>query len=139
MIPGAVDTRLIMLVDDNKVDSFINNKILEISNFAKKISTYQEPGDALDYLKGIDVTSADFESTVPSIIFLDINMPGMSGFKFIQEFDHLDSQIKSKCKIILLTSSAQAADIVIARDNPYVMDIVEKPLTTEYLQKLEVA
>jgi CheY-like chemotaxis protein len=95
----------VLLIDDSEVDLFINRTILRDISFAKEIHEEMNPERAMDFLKNIERLSQ-----VPDIIFLDLNMPIMSGFEFLDEFSKLSEFVRNKCKIIVVTSSPSAMD-----------------------------
>lgn len=124
---------LVMLVDDNETDNFISEKIIEMAGFAEKVIAMDSGPTALDYLRQNENNSEN----IPDIIFLDINMPFVDGFVFLFEFESFSELVKSKCKIVILSSSDNKRDIDRIVDNPYVVNYVVKPLTTEALKKIE--
>ncbi len=130
-----VDTKvgLVMLVDDNETDNFISEKIIEMSNFAEKVVVMDSGSSALEYLRANSGT----EDSIPDVIFLDINMPFVDGFVFLFEFESFSESIKSKSKIVILSSSDNKRDIDRIVDNQYVINYIVKPLTTEALRKIE--
>lgn len=116
-----------LLIDDNYIDNFVTRKVLEASNFAETIIVRQSPTDAIDSLRLRLVT--------PDVIFLDIRMPTMSGFEFLQEYDQLDID-KNKIKIFMLSSSLDPVDMKQSASNKYITQFIHKPLTTEALDEL---
>ncbi len=128
------DYKKVMLVDDNEIDNIINEKIIEANGFAGSILVYQTGQDALDYL---NVHQQDEES-LPEIVFLDINMPIMDGFQFLEEFEKFSDLVRSKCKIIMLSSSISPKDIDRAASSKYVKKYLNKPLNARYLDAITV-
>ncbi|QSE99358.1 response regulator [Fulvivirga lutea] len=119
-----------MLIDDNEIDIFINQKVLEFNDFASEIVNIQAAQQAIDSLN--NATKED----VPDVIFLDLNMPIIDGFKFLFEFSKMDDIVRNNTKIIVLTSSDNARDKEKVAANPDVVAFVSKPLTDKKLAEL---
>jgi CheY-like chemotaxis protein len=92
---------------------------------------------ALDFLKNIDKGGLS-EELIPELIFLDINMPYLDGFQFLEQFELLSEETKSKMKILVLTSSLSQGDMDRAAEHPRIMEFVNKPLLENVLDSLEV-
>ncbi len=125
---------LVMLIDEDPIDNLINQKIIESNNFSEKVQVHQTGTEALDYLRSKEATPAD----LPDLIFLDINMPIMDGFQFLEEFEKLGKAAHEKCKIIMLSSSISPRDIDRAASNRFVKKYLNKPLNARYLQAITI-
>ncbi|RVU01329.1 response regulator [Mucilaginibacter limnophilus] len=123
----AAPFKFCLLIDDNYIDNFVTSKILETTNFAEKIVVYQSATDAVEALRNGEVK--------PDVIFLDIRMPLMSGFEFLQEYDKLDIDKKS-IKIFMLSSSLDPTDIRKSTANKYITQFIHKPLTFQVLEEI---
>lgn len=119
-----------MLIDEDDIDNIINQKIIEAADFAEDIQVYKSAREALDLLSG---ASAD---QLPQLIFLDINMPEMNGFEFLEAFSKLSNDIRSSVKIVMLSSSMSPKDIDKSASSPYVVKYINKPLNNRYLDAL---
>jgi CheY-like chemotaxis protein len=117
------NAKTVMLIDDNFIDNFVNKKILEHIGVAK-ILTFTKPTSALKYLQEPIV--------IPQIILLDIYLPFMDGFKFLDEFEKLEIFKLKYIKAIILTVSVDPSDKQSAIERGYV-GFIEKPLTKEKL------
>jgi CheY-like chemotaxis protein len=124
----------VMLVDDNEIDNIINEKIIEASAFAETILVFQTGQEALDYLR----ENQKDDEKLPEIVFLDINMPIMDGFQFLDDFESFSENVLEKCKIIMLSSSISPKDIDRAASNRYVKKYLNKPLNKRYLEAITV-
>lgn len=129
--PGSPKYQNVLLIDDNEIDNFINERIISTSYFAKNIIVKKSAQDALNYMKEIRN-----EKDLPEIIFLDLNMPVMDGFGFLQEFAKMEDKIKNHCKVVVLSSSISPEDIDRASTNPYVFKYLNKPLSDKYLEAI---
>ncbi|RYF38174.1 MAG: response regulator [Cytophagaceae bacterium] len=117
-----------LLIDDNYIDNFVTRKILESGGFADKITVLQSPVDALLALENGLVK--------PDVIFLDIRMPQMSGFEFLEEYEKLQMENKEVVKIFMLSSSLDPTDMSLSSGSKYVAQFIHKPLTYEALEDL---
>lgn len=126
----------IMLVDDNEIDNFINQKIVEGISFSEHVFVYNSGQSAIEYLRNLQNNFEFKEDLYPEFIFLDINMPMMDGHQFIDEFESLDNKIKDNCKIAVLTSSLNPVDKSLVSKSKRVVSFINKPLTEESLNEL---
>jgi len=123
-----------MLIDDNELDNFINKKLIEADSFSGATTIHISAQSALDYLK----KNAGDAGQVPDLIFLDIMMPEMDGFGFLDEFDKLNDAVKAKSKIVMLSTSDSFKDLNRANQNKYVKRFLNKPLNAQILAALNV-
>ena len=117
-----------LLIDDNYIDNFVTRKILESSSFADEIIVKQSATDAISSLQSGAVK--------PDVIFLDIRMPMMGGFEFLQEYDKLDIEGKQGIKIFMLSSSLDPTDLKKSSNNKYITQFIHKPLTQKTLDDI---
>lgn len=122
----------IMLVDDNRIDLFIHNEFIKQMNIADTILEYSIASEALTFLE------QNNESQWPDLILLDIHMPVMNGFDFLEKYSTLLLSNRQKCHIIIVSSSLDVGDKLRAKESEYVLELLEKPLNTEKLKKLLV-
>ena len=123
----AICFKTCLLIDDNYIDNFVTRKTLEGSNFAEKIIVVKSAQEALDSLRDGLVK--------PDAIFLDIRMPMMTGFEFLEEFDKIKID-KSGIKVYMLSSSLDPLDMKKSSDNKYITQFIHKPLTQKALEEL---
>lgn len=122
----------IMLVDDNMDDNFYHERIIRKNNAADTIVVKETGLEALEYLE----STRDPANTLPDLIILDINMPGMNGWEFLEEFKKLDEELQSKMVVIMLTTSVNPADEAMAKTYDVLADFKTKPLTKEMLEDI---
>jgi two-component SAPR family response regulator len=121
----------VMMIDDDYCCRLLAERMLKIYHFADEIIICETAIEALDYLSA--------HSLSPEIIFLDINMPGMDGFEFLERFQKLKKRIKMNIAIIMLTSSSNFEDKNRAEENSDVYLFLNKPLTKLKLEAISAA
>ncbi len=127
----------IMLVDDNEIDNLINQKMIESANICNRIFVHTGAKSAIEFLRNMEKLAEDkLENFLPDYIFLDIDMPLMDGFQFLDEYDKLKDSTKNYCKVVMLTSSLNPMDMKKAKESKYIVNYLNKPLTQENLKKL---
>ncbi len=126
-----------MLIDDNEIDNLINQKMLESASITDNIYTHTGAKSAIEFLKNMEKMDVA-DKVLPDIIFLDIDMPLMDGFQFLDEFENLSPITKKKCKIVMLTSSINPQDFSRSKKYTNVKLFLNKPLSHESIMKLDV-
>jgi len=122
----------IMLVDDDKNDNFFHEREIKKNNIETIVIVEESGTGALKYLKSM----INKKKIAPALIFLDINMPGMSGWEFLEEYKNLHKEIQSKVMIIMLTTSDRPENIERAKSYEFVSDYITKPLTKEKMEDI---
>ena len=118
----------ILLIDDDEPTNYIHERIINEVDCTEKIVAVQSGRQALDYLK----SKADGEHPQPDLIFLDINMPAMTGWEFLEKYRELDKEQL----IVMLTTSLHPDDEEKAKSIPEINRFTNKPLTHEMLQEV---
>ena len=119
-----------MLVDDSEIDLFIHRRFLELCKFSKALITYRSAADALEWLRNLD------GEIPPNIIFLDLNMPVVDGFSFLDHFNTLPDYVKQHCRIVVLTSSNSVTDRQQVFSHKNVIKMITKPLKQADIESL---
>jgi two-component SAPR family response regulator len=113
-----------IIVDDDIINNTLCDFVIKRTTNNAEIKTFNFPEKGFAFIE---------EELMPSeettILFLDINMPGWTGWVFLEKFDKLKEEIKKHIKIYMLSSSIDIQDIERAKANKYVVDFVVKPLT----------
>jgi CheY-like chemotaxis protein len=122
----------VMVIDDNAIDLYIAEMVMSTTRFAEKVICIGSAKEALEYLKPL------YESPdeLPSLIFLDINMPEMTGFDFLDAYRDLPENIRKKCIIMMLTTSLDETDRKQAEANQFVKRFLNKPLDRDKIDQL---
>lgn len=126
----------VLLVDDSELDNFINEKTIEANHFARKIYVNSSAKSALEFLNNLITMGDQFSEAHPDVIFIDINMPMMDGFQFIESFKKIPKNSIKSSKLVILTSSVYHEDRQKALDISDQIIFLNKPLTKEMLEKL---
>jgi CheY-like chemotaxis protein len=119
----------IVLIEDNPIDVFINTKVIEQADLGQKIQSFPSARPALDYLKDSELNHLE----LPELIILDIRMPDMDGFDFLDAFIQLSENITSSVRVLMLSSSIDPEDESKAKAYTNVIDFICKPLTRDKL------
>lgn len=114
----------VLLIDDDDTTNYINERGLLKNNLVKQVDIVKDGETALEYLKNPK------SNLRLDLILLDIKMPGMDGFTFLEKYQKLDPKLKAT-KLFALTSSASLYDLHKLKDYPDVVDHLYKPLKEE--------
>lgn len=125
----------VMIIDDNLIDLYIVARLISKNDFGKNVLQYSSAIEALDYLQ----ENQENISLLPEVIFLDIYMPGMTGFDFMVHYEKLPATLKQHCKVFIISSSIDEKDVARATNDLNVVAMKEKPITKEFLNELKIS
>ena len=121
----------IMIVDDDNTSNFVTCEVINKINYAENIILKNTGSQALEYIKKTCLPERDF----PDLIFVDLKMPEMDGFEFLEKFEMLCRDVRDKIAVVILTGSRNADDVVKLRElGRYYL--LNKPLTVEMLEDI---
>lgn len=121
-----------MIVDDNEFDSYITARLIDNSNLAGEVIEFNSAKLALEF-----ITENQFNTKIlPEIILLDIYMPLMDGFEFIEKFRKLSNEANSYCKIYVVSTTIDDYYIHKAKIDENIR-FTSKPITTDFLSNLD--
>ncbi len=129
---NTLPRKKIVLIDDDPISNLINTRIIE-THFDFSTVVFTDAAAALEQLNHWLMDNTD---VLPEIIFLDIDMPDMNGWEFLDELQLLPESMIEKCHIIMLTSSIDFEDIEKSKTYKVVRSFITKPLTADKLSAL---
>jgi len=125
----------ILLIDDDDATNFIHQVIIKKAKIAEQVVTTLNGKQGLDFL----TNSGKYhnkETPLPSIVFLDINMPVMDGWEFMEAYQGLSESMKNQIILVMLTTSYDPDDKERAQRIPEISEFEKKPLTFDMLNRL---
>ncbi|CAM3658765.1 response regulator [Pontibacter korlensis] len=124
----------VYIIDDDEVSVFLTEAMLMTENFAHNYETFLNPQDALQHL--LQALGQGKEDKTPDIIFLDLNMPFMSGWDFLNALAPYEAQLQECCSLYLLSSSMDVQEVQRARKYPLLSGFLQKPLEEATIRDL---
>lgn len=112
-----------IVIDDSKLDCFIAEKIIQNTGKSENTRAFQQATEAIAYIQGLP------PQPVKTIIFVDIQMPVMNGFEFVEAFEKLPAPVREAYSIYMLSSSINENDIAKVKGYSSVKHFLNKPLT----------
>jgi CheY-like chemotaxis protein len=129
--------KCVLLIDDDEPTNFMSNMVLEEANCTNHIQIMQSAKNALDYLSiPIDPCKEQSSHPYPELIFLDINMPAMNGWEFLDRYSQLKQNDAQKPVIIMLTTSINPDDQLKAAKIPLIDGFENKPITSNMIEQV---
>ncbi|MCD9017872.1 response regulator [Parachryseolinea silvisoli] len=127
---------IIALVDDDKIFQITASRTLKAAQLSDKILQFDNGEEALDFLRD----HARESETLPDYIFLDINMPFVDGWMFLDDYAHLKTNLSKPIEIYMVSSSIDPRDMDRARQHADVREYIIKPVTREkFIELLSAA
>lgn len=126
----------ILLVDDDDSNNFLHKIIVKQAGINVTTKVAYNGLEALDFLNGTGKFSMEEKPTKPGLIFLDINMPRMNGWEFLEAFKKLPENQKSNIVMMLLTTSLNKSDLQRAASHLELKSFINKPLSLNKLNEV---
>ncbi len=117
----------IFLIDDDELYVFLLKMTIESTRLVDQIQMFENGQDALEFIQ----KNAENDECLPEIIFLDLAMPVLDGWGFLEEYLLLKPQLKKRIELFILSSSVSPHDLERAQKNFAVSDFIIKPMTKQ--------
>ena len=124
----------VLLIDDDEPTNYLHKVLWERSGLSKSVLTAQNAKEALEVLQ----EKMDEGYPLPNIIFLDIHLPAMDGWEFIEQYEEILDARKNEVKLIMLSTTVNPEDHRKAKELDVVFDFRSKPLTPQAIQEIAV-
>jgi CheY-like chemotaxis protein len=124
----------ILLIDDDLAINFLHKRVLTKLAVGETIVSLYNGAEAINEVRSLNNSLTEDDLV---LIFLDINMPVMDGWGFLENFKTIYKELKFQCKIIVLSSSINPDDIQKARSNTFVSDYFSKPLRIDSVEAIK--
>jgi YesN/AraC family two-component response regulator len=123
---------LACIIDDDQIYVFGLKKLINFHKYCKNLLVFKNGAEAIKYMKPLISTSEE----LPDVILLDINMPVMDGWQFLDEFVKIKPLIQKKITIYMVSSSIDEADFERAKTYEEISEFIVKPVREEDLEKI---
>jgi CheY-like chemotaxis protein len=135
MLMTDKNPKITCIIDDDEIYLFSVKKVIELNKLSDKVMDFKNGQEALDYFSEYK----DDDEALPDVIFLDINMPVMNGWEFIEAFQNIRSTISKKITLYIVSSSVDKTDVDKAKGFPIVHDYLTKPIMAAELKNIYTA
>ncbi|MGD1846213.1 MAG: response regulator [Salibacteraceae bacterium] len=129
----------VLLIDDYPIDNIINERMMLGCGFCERVHINSSSRSALEFLSNLARNINTIPKVmIPNVIFLDINMPMMDGFQFLEEYRKFDEAFRAHTKIYMLSTSSNPVDLMRSEEDESIRAFFSKPLTEEDLEVVTV-
>ncbi len=124
--------KITCIIDDDEIYLFSVKKVIELNNLSDKVLEFKNGQEAIEFFS----QNQQDEDALPDVIFLDINMPVMNGWEFIEEFKKIQPAMSKSITLFVVSSSVDKSDVEKAKSLDPVFDYLTKPITASQLKNI---
>lgn len=124
-----VNEKEILLLDDNEIANYYNQDIVEDTMMFNNVLVFTNPIDVIDFI----TRRIEAKRNLPGFFIVDVQMPEMNGFEFLEKIEPILNELTIKPKIYMLTTSSHKRDLESFEQSPLAIGYLNKPLTTDML------
>jgi CheY-like chemotaxis protein len=128
----AIENPIVALIDDDKIFQLTSSKFIRSTSITDRLLQFESAEDALRFIS----SNLHNASALPDFIFLDINMPFIDGWMFLEDYDKFKHSLPKTISIYMVSSSIDPRDISRAKNNSNIVDYVVKPVSKEKFTEL---
>jgi CheY-like chemotaxis protein len=132
MITTDMGQKITCIIDDDEIYLFSVKKVIELNKLSDKVLEFKNGQEAIDFF----TRNHNDEEALPDVIFLDINMPIMNGWEFIEEFRKIQPAMSKNITLFVVSSSVDKSDVEKAKSLDPVHDYITKPMTASQLKTI---
>lgn len=126
---------LVLCINDNQINLFLQKRLLLQSGITKEVITLNDGQEALDYYATLKENN---EENYPKLVLLDIHMPRVDGWEFLDKFSELYLPLFKDTNVIINSFTVDEEEITKSKNYPVILDFITSQLTADYLKKLEL-
>ncbi|MGV3540458.1 MAG: response regulator [Rufibacter sp.] len=123
----------VLLIDDDEITLLLGEMVMEQNGFAREVIKLQDGKEGVDFYRLLQETAPQ---SAPELIFLDLNMPIMTGWEFLEEFSSNYMAAFPRTKVVIVSSSIDPRDFARSTQYDFVVDFINKPFTDEAITSL---
>jgi CheY-like chemotaxis protein len=128
----------ILFIDDDPITLMLCRMVITKASFSNEIATAKNGEEALQYFQTLKQPNSEGElKKQPQLIFLDLNMPVMGGWEFLDSFSTADYSDYNNIKVVILSSTIDPEDLEKSKKYPMVIDFLSKPISKDMLEYIK--